>query len=1350
MGGEYIFGNDISPEGRQQALEMYKLPYMKMAEDADRKTFQIMQGLCEAVYGKEAADKNPYKVGNNSYGVLGIKSVALDMERSGVLYAMMLLIADGMSYEDIFDPTAKLEEKKAAGERLKKFNVERNRKELALNFAKATDRIARDMPLELSGDIKKELYNPKLVILSKALFDTNQRFASGLLNLRGQMQEKYKEDGYEDYEKRGNEETDRIENIVAPYQIITRMLLELTSPPDAAAKGSTRKVRQILQSALAWKKLGARLSKGGDLNEPTTNEIATAIVSDAGMVIADCGQQVMDFGERFGLEDEEIAKIVMFVTGEELPDLDVVENIDPAMVREILAMDVEQVQNEIWEIGLTPRQVYEQAKNMPGKSFAQVFGVMKKNPASYVLSDQTKEQMKTVMEQTVADVDKIIAERLSQLHQKMYSLPEENRAYIQKLLTSVDGKKLIKEAFLKEERAKELMKFAQGITDPKEKFFLNKQALLMEKPGPGMRVLALAEYAAGLRWEKPDLAPVYKAVKKNKWNLTQEVEAGRASVSKEYTIALPPLKGRDYETYCREALGPLLTGMFGDLQDKSMNHLMADRICMDGVPIKSTLAGAQVFDKQLLMQRLMAGAANDRRIVFYPQNVVTGETFSEPVHLNLQMTDALKKQLLEMSVGENLRPKSKESEEAIAKKEQDHGDKLSAVEDITESGVYRQIQNHNFEGNQIAFGLSEAIFGKGSGKEPKPGETFRPCATGLSVQGNFKLSRSGLAYGAAILLAGGMSMDTLMDPEAALDEKRQAGEKLQSLIGRGAEGEKEMAGIFAEAIRKLSEDEPLHISENILENAANIRQRMVTMLMFEMGQEVMQSTPLEGEELNRVKELTVPYDMARSLENAYGRVEVGKASVWAGDYITVSHFLEEHHEEYFGEVLKDPSSYEAMRRKFVEERAVFQSSLSGEFKQLGIQADRFLITRDVLRNPSVSANKELALAKESGIVENVQDVSKKAQVLLQKVAKRREGMPDFIHAGKEERLRFAQVDPTGKSSVLELEVAERMALIETRLQFCNENTKNFAKKIATSDVFKKDMKELGKRGKQLSIIKEAKELCEKGSSEQEYLADKEAFYHTTGAAGYALDMLEYMTGISDKAPDKEAAGYIEKNYGISGGQIQRQTKVPDKVILKFEHSAKWECNRMLTEGYAVYQNMMVPKNKQAVLQLADDFDKGNYQGRTFEFSQEYLSEYAQNTVDRLLKSCYDKGKIPKDKTMEDMILINGKSLSSIQKENGENTADAKSLLASALMTDKNVTLITGGEHPKAVDVKSANAPNDVKAPEWNPWNRFWSRHGFYKEMLAQQQQYEIQLQHKEAVDQYMQQMEPVNKQIVPV
>ena len=118
--------------------------------------------------------------------------------------------------------------------------------------------------------------------------------------------------------------------------------------------------------------------------------------------------------------------------------------------------------------------------------------------------------------------------------------------------------------------------------------------------------------------------------------------------------------------------------------------------------------------------------------------------------------------------------------------------------------------------------------------------------------------------------------------------------------------------------------------------------------------------------------------------------------------------------------------------------------------------------------------------------------------------------------------------------------------------------------------------------------------------------------------------------------------------------------------------------------------------------------------------------------------------------MEDMILVNGKSLSSIQKENGGNIDDAKSLLASALMTDKNVTLITGGDNPKAVDVKSANAPNDVKAPEWNPWNRFWSRHGFYKEMVAQQQQYEIQLQHKEAVTQYMKQMEPVNKQIVPV
>ena len=59
------------------------------------------------------------------------------------------------------------------------------------------------------------------------------------------------------------------------------------------------------------------------------------------------------------------------------------------------------------------------------------------------------------------------------------------------------------------------MKLSKEIADPQEKFFLEKQALLMEKPGPGMTVLALAEYAAGLRWEKPDLAPIQKNVKKN-------------------------------------------------------------------------------------------------------------------------------------------------------------------------------------------------------------------------------------------------------------------------------------------------------------------------------------------------------------------------------------------------------------------------------------------------------------------------------------------------------------------------------------------------------------------------------------------------------------------------------------------------------------------------------------------------------------------------------------------------------------------------------------------------------------------------------------------------------------------
>ena len=136
--------------------------------------YDVLSPISEALFGdmgkqEFAANKFPFaiKYDNKNTGDLG---------RDGVTYGIAACLAAGMSIDDIFNPTAKLDEKRQIGENFLQHIRNNDHKSVMEIYIKATERVINEVPLQTEDNLVDNLRDVKALMFRKLIFDINQRF----------------------------------------------------------------------------------------------------------------------------------------------------------------------------------------------------------------------------------------------------------------------------------------------------------------------------------------------------------------------------------------------------------------------------------------------------------------------------------------------------------------------------------------------------------------------------------------------------------------------------------------------------------------------------------------------------------------------------------------------------------------------------------------------------------------------------------------------------------------------------------------------------------------------------------------------------------------------------------------------------------------------------------------------------------------------------------------------------------------------------------------------------------------------------------------------------------------------
>ena len=139
--------------------------------------YDVLNPISEALFGdmgkhEFAENKFPFgiKIDDNNTGDLG---------RDGVTYGIAACLAAGMSIDDIFNPTAKLDEKRQIGENFLQHIKNNDHKSVMEIYIKATERVINEVPLQTEDNLIDNVRDVKALMFRKLVFDINQRFGLG-------------------------------------------------------------------------------------------------------------------------------------------------------------------------------------------------------------------------------------------------------------------------------------------------------------------------------------------------------------------------------------------------------------------------------------------------------------------------------------------------------------------------------------------------------------------------------------------------------------------------------------------------------------------------------------------------------------------------------------------------------------------------------------------------------------------------------------------------------------------------------------------------------------------------------------------------------------------------------------------------------------------------------------------------------------------------------------------------------------------------------------------------------------------------------------------------------------------
>jgi hypothetical protein len=208
-------------------------------------------------------------------------------------------------------------------------------------------------------------------------------------------------------------------------------------------------------------------------------------------------------------------------------------------------------------------------------------------------------------------------------------------------------------------------------------------------------------------------------------------------------------------------------------------------------------------------------------------------TGSQLIPLEIDVEEFFAEQVTDEASLDGILDSAKQFKERSVKK----AELEEARKSIPKIAEFQTILDVKYNYNQAANEIAKVFFGENASREVQYGEPLNFMSTGMKDQGAFQLEQSGLAYAAAILLAQGMSIESVLDPSKNVEEKLKAGQRVQEMAARGEEGRREMALLAAEAMRRLSEERVNNLPPDVLSNVSNFTMNFAAQIMSELKRE---------------------------------------------------------------------------------------------------------------------------------------------------------------------------------------------------------------------------------------------------------------------------------------------------------------------------------------------------------------------------------------------------------------------------------------------------------------------------------------------------------------------------------
>lgn len=332
---------------------------------------------------------------------------------------------------------------------------------------------------------------------------------------------------------------------------------------------------------------------------------------------------------------------------------------------------------------------------------------------------------------------------------------------------------------------------------------------------------------------------------------------------------------------------------------------------------------------------------------------------------------------------------------------------------------------------------------------------------------------------------------------------------------------------------------------------------------------------------------------------------------------------------------------------------------------------------------------------------------------------------------EEATLRFPGTSPRGKYSIIDMKLAHRWTNIEAEAPFTSLQVASYVTTIKLSPFYAKTAKEVEETSKQHRLLTRASKLCRDEDGSQMLHNQARALEKAPCVVQMKqlLAGMEYLQGRREIVP-QDVIDLYKNNLGIdlenTRETINTIEQRPEGINLKFENFDD------IGQQHAFSNPRNWNKTAAEMKTLTPSANEVDNAVRPYSIAT--VKQQLTPAFDRMERAGFD---------FRDLIIVDGKSIqehlnglenSPRDKEAAKNYASM--LIAAALMNGKKVEAFVPREYgklpekPSAVEARGYE-PKNSGPVVLNAWERFFSRFGFYKEKVAQADEYKRTMEARE-------------------